>query len=374
MKKQLYLLPLLISLTTLSCGTKRAIPNTVTFELSDISVTNRHSDLQKTLLEQSKPSDYIRDHLSDFNQVGGDKPLSYVLDIQETNDTGDVADYYEVEYSDSSEFTPSYKVSGKELYNLKSGSYFYRVHSYHGGKDFVSETKNVNVTVSSPRNVYVEGVVNARDMGGWNIGEGRTFKQGLIYRTAQFNKTNYSGSIDSQPTEEGKKTLINELGIKTDVDLRLTRGGENGGIYKSPIGDSVTLVKCPMYYLNRNIFTNEDNKQSIQLFFSTLADINNYPLAFHCVRGTDRTGALAYVLGALVGMNEEDLMMDYLFSNLAPIKSPIYEETISGEDFYIQGIKNSGSGSLSERAKNYLMTTCEIPEETLNTIIDILVD
>lgn len=372
MKKQLFLLPIIISLSALSCGTKRAIPNTVTFELDDINFSSRHSDLQNTLLNQEDPSTYIKNNISDFLKEGGEKPKPYVLDIKEINDTGDIADYFEVEYYQSE--NSKYRVRRNELYNLMNGKYHYRVHSFHGDKDFISEEKSVSVTSSNPRNIFVEGVVNARDLGGWNIGEGKAFKQGLIYRTAQFNKTNYSGSIDSAPTENGKRTLLNELNIKTDIDLRLTRGGENGGITKSPISDNTKLVKCPMYYLNRNIFTNEDNKQSIQLFFSTLADINNYPLAFHCVRGTDRTGALAYALGALVGMNEKDLMMDYLFSNLAPIKSPIYEETISGEDFYVQGIRNSEGTTLSEKAKNYLMTTCEIEETTLDTIIDILVD
>ena len=372
MKKQLFLLPIIISLSAMSCGTKRAIPNTVTFELDDINFSSRHSDLQNTLLNQEDPSTYIKNNISDFLQNDGEKPKPYVLDIKETNNTGDNPDYFEVEYYQSE--NDKYRVRGNELYNLMNGQYHYRVHSFHGDKEFISEEKAVSVTSSNPRNIFVEGVVNARDLGGWNIGEGKTFKQGLIYRTAQFNKTNYSGSIDSAPTENGKRTLINELNIKTDIDLRSTSGGENGRITKSPISDSIKLVQCPMSYSNKNIFTNTANKTSIQLFFTTLADESNYPLAFHCVRGTDRTGALAYALGALVGMNEDDLMMDYLFSNLAPIKSPIYEETISGEEFYVQGIRNSKGTTLSEKAKNYLMTTCEIEETTLDTIIDILVD
>lgn len=60
MKKQLFLLPIIISLSSLSCGTKRAIPNNVAFELDDINFSSRHSDLQNTLLNQEDPSTYIK--------------------------------------------------------------------------------------------------------------------------------------------------------------------------------------------------------------------------------------------------------------------------------------------------------------------------
>ena len=373
MKKHLFLIPLLISLSALSCGTKRAIPNTATLEINDVEITNRHTDLQKTLLSQDEPSSYIKNHQEDFKKVGGELPQPYEIEITETNDTGDNPDYYEIELSEDNTFASSYNVRGNKLYNLKNGSYYYKVHSIHGDKEFVSDIKTINVTASSPRNIYIDGVINSRDLGGWNIGENRVYKQGMLYRTAQYNYSPYaSDPFVSKPTEEGLKTVKEELKIKTDIDLR--RLDETSGIRKSPLGDDVNYVSAPMYFGGQNIFTNSANKTSIQLFFTTLADESNYPIAFHCVRGTDRTGALAYALGALVGMSEDDLMMDYLFSDLANIKSLIYDTSITGNNFYVQGIRNSDGASLSEKAKNYLMTTCEIAETTLDTIIDILVD
>ena len=219
---------------------------------------------------------------------------------------------------------------------------------------------------------------NVRDLGGWYIGENKTFKQGMIYRTAQFNYGGQLNSYVSKPSKEGKNTLLKELKIKTDIDLRRTIAfddyDEVNGIKSSPLGKSVKYVSCPMVYGNSNIFTRNSNVNSIKLFFNTLANPNNYPVAFHCMRGTDRTGALAYVIGALVGMSEDDLMLDYLFSDLANIGNPVKASTINGSEFFVQGIANSEGSSLSEKTKNYLVNTVGVEVSTLNTIIDILAE
>ena len=41
------------------------------------------------------------------------------------------------------------------------------------------------------------------------------------------------------------------------------------------------------------------------------ANKNNYPIVFHCTYGRDRTGTLAFTLGALLGMKKKDLYKDY---------------------------------------------------------------
>ena len=148
-----------------------------------------------------------------------------------------------------------------------------------------------------------------------------------------------ANTFESEPTEQGKAAL-KELGIKTDIDLRKTVSfaGEDevNGITSSPLGNDVKYVSCPMVYGNQNIFTQSENVPSIILFFETLADETNYPIAFHCLRGTDRTGALAYVLGAMMGMSEEDLLLDYLFSDLANIGNPVLASKIYSDDFFVR--------------------------------------
>ena len=360
------------------------VPKEVNVNIFNIEVSTIHTQDQKTVLEAENPGEYIYDHSAQYGRRSLSRPLPVNFSWEEENDINQPATNYKLLISEAEDLSDPLTYVTKEnsidVYNLKiNTNYYYQIQSNHHGKYFSSETKLFDIEDIAPRNLYVDGVENARDIGGWYIGETKIYKQGLIYRTAQFNYGQVgNNTYKSAPTEAGKKTLLEELKIKTDIDLRRTNAfdgyDEVDGITSSPLGKNVNYVSAPMYYGNTNIFTNEDNYQSIRLFFDTLADESNYPIAFHCVRGTDRTGALAYVLGALVGMSKEDLMLDYLFSDLANIGNPVFESTITADGFYVKGIDNSEGTTLSQKTKNYLINNVGVTEATLNSVIDILTE
>ena len=361
------------------------VPKEVDLSLEQISTSiSIHTVDQKTLIESDDPAQLIEDNTATYGKRSLSKPLPVSFSWTETNDIEQKASKYLLNVSElpdmSNPLTYTTKENSVDVYNLKiNQNYYYQLTSVHSSKKFESDVLSFKINDVAPRNIYVDGVENVRDLGGWSIGENKTFKQGMIYRTAQFNYgTIGNNKFVSAPSEKGMDTLLNELKIKTDIDLRRTEAfdgyDEVVGISSSPLGKNVKYVSTPMYFGDTNIFTNEDNVDSIKDFFYTLADPTNYPVAFHCVRGTDRTGALSYVLGALVGMSEEDLMLDYLFSDLAKIDKPVRASSINGESFYIQGIANSEGSSLSEKTKNYLHSTVGVEISTLESIIEILTD
>ena len=45
--------------------------------------------------------------------------------------------------------------------------------------------------------------------------------------------------------------------------------------------------------------------------FRLFLDESNYPIDFHCIQGADRTGCLAYILGALLGVSDRELECDW---------------------------------------------------------------
>ena len=380
--KALFTLTMSLLLVT-SCSKDVPTPKEVNIDVAGIETTvSIHSENQKALLDSSDPAALIDNNISDYGHNSLSKPLPVSFSWAEENDLNQKASKYILRISEYQDMSCSleYKTneSSFDVYNLQiKTQYYYQVTSIHSSKKFNSEVKQFTINDSGPRNLFVDGVENVRDLGGWGIGNNKTYRQGLIYRTAQFNLNSYGSEFNSVPTKEGKNTLLNELKIKTEIDLRRTEDtgcDENDGITSSPLGKSVKYVSAPMIYGNANIFTQSRNLEYIRLFFDTLADENNYPIAFHCVRGTDRTGALAYVLGALVGMSKEDLMLDYLFSDLANIGNPVQASTISGDSFYVQGIDSSEGTTLSEKAKNYLHNTVGVEISTLETIIDILTE
>lgn len=372
----------LIFLSLAACGV--SIPKEVSIKNNELpSSLIIHTEEQNKLLNSEDPATLIDNYSISYGRSANSKPLPITLSWSEENDLNQKATSYEIKISEkedlSSPITYTTKEMSYDVYNLKINTrYYYSVISNHHGTRFSGEVKNFIINEKAPRNLYVDGVENCRDLGGWTISGNKTYKQGLIYRTAQFNYGGGLNSYVSEPTALGKSTLLDVLKIKTDIDLRKTVSfngdDEVNGITSSPLGKNVKYVACPMYYGNKNIFTQSENIPSIKLFFETLAEPSNYPIAFHCMRGTDRTGALAYLLGAMVGMSEEDLMLDYLFSDLANIGNPVKANTINGEDFYIQGIANSEGNNYQEKAKNYLIKTVGVSLQTLNAVTSILVE
>ena len=88
----------------------------------------------------------------------------------------------------------------------------------------------------------------------------------------------------------------------------------------------------------------------------------------HCSIGTDRTGMLAFLINALLGVSEEDLYKDYLYSNFANIGGNRNPSTINT---YIKTFKYYDGETLAEKAKNYLISV-GVSEQDINTLIEMM--
>ena len=101
--------------------------------------------------------------------------------------------------------------------------------------------------------------------------------------------------------------LTRVLGIRSDIDLR--RDDECYGMKGSPLGDGATWF----HYSSKayGAMQSDDGKKAFTKVFKVFLDEKNYPVDFHCIAGQDRTGAVAFILGALLGMAEEDLYLDW---------------------------------------------------------------
>ena len=251
--------------------------------------------------------------------------------------------------------------SSYDLYNLKIGTKYKTVIS----KDSV-DVKAIEYKIDdiAPRNLFVEGVTNCRDLGGWKIDKKYRVKQGMIYRTAKYNEDE---STDLLITESGIATIKNTLGVKTEIDLRKTSDNENGGLTTSPLGDEVKYISYPMVS-SGNVLTL--NKTRLKDLFNYFADEANYPIAFHCSIGTDRTGLIAFLLNGVLGVAKEDLYRDYLFSNFGLIYNMRTAKTI---DEYLEVIEDASGNKLSDKFYNYL-TGVGVPSSSLDSIRELMIE
>ena len=238
------------------------------------------------------------------------------------------------------------------------------------GDSVTSEVASFTTDGQAPRNLYVDSVTNVRDIGGWTTLDGGRVRQGLLYRGARMND---NFSTDSSISEEGIKTLCEEIGIKTEIDLRQTQAinnrNESGGITSSPLGAGVTYLARPMDY-GDVLITEQKNIQRVREVFALLADESNYPIYFHCSIGTDRTGLIAWLVNGLLGVSETDLWRDYLFSNFGTIEGT--RTRAKNEGVYVNQIKETTGATLSEKTYNFLKDYFGVPESDIEAVIRIL--
>ena len=176
------------------------------------------------------------------------------------------------------------------IYNmepLKAGTFAF------GGKTYKF------VPEGGVRMIYTPSVWNVRDLGGWACTGGRV-KYGKIFRGGHF------GSI----TDADKATIVDWLGVATDIDLR--NNGETGGITASPLGGSVEYYHQSLDFYANAVSTSAASARTVAVLKKVMACVAaNKPCYFHCMSGSDRTGTIAYLLLSLLGVSQSDKDKDY---------------------------------------------------------------
>lgn len=324
---------------------------------SDLPVYSIHTEAQNAFLTQSLSLSLLliqgKEELS--------RPLPIHLDLSDLSQ-----DCTKVEVSESEDFSPALLfpvTEGQaEIYNLKIGTtYYYRAVEADGRR---SRTERFQTESIGPRNLYIDGVTNARDLGGYETALGR-IRQGLLYRTAKLNQ-NKASTPTPLITEEGIKTMKEVLQVKSEIDLRKSENNEIGSLTGSVLGEGVHYYNLPMGY--DNVLT--ENEGALRDFFALLADEKNYPIFFHCSIGTDRTGYSAFLILSLLGADTNVITKDYLFSNFGLIGGSRSASNVLGFSFFLALQKGS---SPMEKAENYLIKI-GVTREEIDSIRRIMIE
>ena len=202
----------------------------------------------------------------------------------------------------------------------------------------------------APRWIAIEGRVgNIRDLGGRRGLGGRCVRQGLVYRGRGLNDNSVSGDVHGRNrlTVEDVDYLTGTLGIKTDLDLRGI--GETADLSVSPLGERVKLIIHPSSCY-KGIF-DENGMKVMAENFRVFCDRKNYPVYFHCIGGADRTGTVAMLLEALLGVGEDDLWRDYLTTGFAGVVSDASHKKAFANT--LSKLKEFPGDSLADKAASF---------------------
>ncbi len=317
--------------------------------LADLGVVDFHSEEQQAYLDDG----YLFPRGKGVKEWS--RPNAITLQWE-----SDLAGAFTVRLSESADMAGAKEYTTQKnelsLYNLKVATTYYWTVAVG---DTVSEVASFATADCLPRNIYCDGITNMRDIGGWTTADGRRVKQGLLYRSGQWGKPNATSPMI---TAAGVATM-KELGIVTELDLR----NEASGLDPCPV-DGVAVIHKPMV-ASRNFYGT--NREMVVEIFEVLANETNYPMVFHCAIGTDRTGYIAFLINALLGVEEESLYRDYLFSNYGNIGN---SRAITGVKLdYMNRILEYGSGTGAENCEAFLLDI-GVKQEHIDAVRNILLD
>ena len=177
------------------------------------------------------------------------------------------------------------------------------------------------------RHIDFDGIENFRDFGGYETVHGRPVKRGLLYRSANHAYASeadlarmawleLAAIIDLRRTEErardpskrwpgfGAAVIENDI-LSDHADwIDAMKGVEVDGDW---------FFQDAMAYYRRAPF----EPRHLDLFsryFRTLAEVDG-PIVVHCAAGKDRTGLICALTHHVLGVDEADILADYLLTN-----------------------------------------------------------
>jgi protein-tyrosine phosphatase len=169
---------------------------------------------------------------------------------------------------------------------------------------------------SADRVLMIDGLVNARDLGGLRLTGGGVTPTGVFFRSENLDQVTGTGweqlraagirtVVDlRQPGERARDTQPRP-GWLTTVAVDLD-GLENAEFWADYWANG--LVGTALYYLPHLAAMPERTGAAL----AALASAAPGGVLFHCMAGRDRTGKIALLLLAIVGAEPEAIVDDYL--------------------------------------------------------------
>lgn len=200
-----------------------------------------------------------------------------------------------------------------------------------------------NSPIFGERLLPLTGAINVRDMGGYRTKDGQQVKWGLLYRGDQLSQLtesdiaylerikfhsiidfrndqerelnpNYSfDSIKSYYKCDPNSTVSEAAGAVVSFEEEnklIVKNLENGAVPSEELNGSGII-----FHKNyREFVTSEYARASFRRMLKALLQEENLPAFMHCRGGKDRTGFGAALILAIIGVEREEIIKDYLIT------------------------------------------------------------
>ena len=240
--------------------------------------------------------------------------------------------------------------------------------------------------------IPVQGIVNARDLGGYIMQDGRKLRDGLLIRTAHMadatdtdlqylSEIPLAKVIDFRKEEEkrGKDDRMvpgaeyicldidasgNLVNQASDDEKKLFTGQKQFDIKNfmlmAAFNQTAQMIAHQMY---PNLLFHPDCQKQFRQFFRLILETENGAILYHCTQGKDRTGIASALILAALGASREIIVADFDATNR------VYEKEVhrccqtvrqmGGEEVEIDTVK----AFLGANTHNFIKTLDRIDHE-----------
>ena len=199
-------------------------------------------------------------------------------------------------------------------------------------------------TLSAQQFLPVKGIVNARDLGGYEVGDGLQVKTGRLLRAAHLADATDAdlAYLESLPTTlvvdfrtevdlKGKANREvpgakyvnlpvdasgNAAAIATEKEKKKITGQKKFDVRKiivfAAFNDKAKAIALQMY---PTLLFDPLCQQQFARFLRLVVDTENGAVLYHCTQGKDRTGIASALLLAALGASRETIVADFDATN-----------------------------------------------------------
>ena len=304
------------------------------------------------------------------------------------------ADSYQVWVADNDKFenaqklepTANHTAVAKNLFvNTK---YYWKVVTDQEESDVASfETEDY------PRWISARPLYNVRDNGGYMTSSGKRVKQGLVFRGGEITTSTMSGHYNTigdvaDKERENFKVFRDVMNIGVELDLRGASDISDG--YKAcAFSDEDHPIDYKQYAIKSYEQTFTQTRNMVAPIFEILKEADKKPVYYHCFGGADRTGTLGFLLNGVLGVSYTDLVIDFELTSYSSINNEHIRNHISGHQHQYDrwpalinqiqtdttgGYAYDANASLEDNIENFLVKACSVPQATIDTIRDIMLE
>lgn len=196
---------------------------------------------------------------------------------------------------------------------------------------------------SATQSIGLNGVGNARELGGYSAPGGHHVKHGVLLRTAALSGAtsddihrlldvyHLSAVLDFRMTYETDSAPDPEIPGVKNIHLRIINEEASQEIQRKYIAEhglkpdmsnKLEVLKLAVMsgIINDNMYirflSDAQGKEGYRRMFQELLALpEGKSLLFHCTQGKDRTGLAAMLILSVLGVDEDTIMADFMLTN-----------------------------------------------------------